>query len=397
LKKSCPIAAMLMAAAVACFSRADALHAQDQSSAPSATTPDAQIAALIADLGSPHWPAREIATVKLQRLGPPIYGVIREAYRRCNRFEVRNRIKRIAYEIHLNEKIGPVRAFLGISHYPADKTAHSDGRVLPGQTAVQFTAIVPGSAAAMAGLEPDDLLLGLNGQLSTEAEPATEFISWIGMQLPGTTCTLRVFDGGEGRVLNKSIMNGFDVRGFRHAEIKVVSTDSRLPEGAAGIELVDVARADARLGLAAGDLIVALDGKLLKADSPEAVFQDWVAAKEFVKKNETDKRQPAPRIPRFRRPGAAREGNAAGTPSVQILRGGTVRDIEITLLARPANLQGGRVWQRNTSARAVRDAEAAFDVMWQEQFHTEGLASDRHDAEAVWRLETTNPPPEPRP
>ncbi len=357
-----------------------------------ATTPDAEIASLLSQLSSPNWTAREIATVRLERLGPSIYDELRDAYRRSGDFESRHRIKRIAYEIHLNERVGPVRAFLGIQHSPADITCEVDGRVPPGATALHIRNIVPGSAAAMVGMRGGDLLLGLNGEASTLQRPATMFVSWIGEQLPGTVCTIRMFRGGEGRLLSKARLPGFDARAFQKAKVEEVrwEADARLPEGAAGLKLVDASRMDSRLELETGDVIVALDGALLSPGTAAEQLSQWAHRKKSAVNDEDadeDGVQLAPRLQIVAGNMQVMGGIATSLPSIQIMRGGEVIEFEVTLLARPANLDGGRAFQRKTTARAVREAEATFDALWSEHFQTAGRTSDRIDGESMWRLE----------
>lgn len=378
---------------VLCFTNSSAWADGPTREPQSATTPDAEIASLLSQLSSPNWSVREIATVRLERFGPSIYDELREAYRQSEDFESRHRIKRIAYEIHLNERVGPVRAFLGIQHSPADITCDGDGRVPPGATGLLIRNIVPGSAAAMVGMRGGDLLLGLNGELSTLQRPATMFVSWIGDQLPGTVCTIRVFRGGEGRVLSKARLPGFDARAFQKAKVEEVlwEADARLPDGAAGLKLVDATRMDSRLELESGDLIVALDGALLSPGTAAEQLTQWAhRIKNAAAQDDADD-EGGLNAPRLQIVAGNMQviggGIATSLPSIQIMRGGEVIEFEVTLLARPANLDGGRAFQRKTTARAVREAEATFDVIWSEQFQTVGRTSDRIDGESMWRLE----------
>lgn len=364
------------------------------SNATQSVSANEEIKGLIDSLGHEEWTAREFAAVKLERYGPAIYDVLREAYRTTDRVEVRNRLKRVVYEIHLNQNVGPVRAFLGISHYPADVTFEADPRLTPGATGLLFTDIVPGSAAALVGLRKGDVLIGLNGRRGTMAESAASFVSWIAGQIPGTSCVVTVFRGGAGRTLNRETVAGFDVRGFQRASTRLITweTDRRLPDGAVGLELTEVERADKRLDLRSGDLIVAINGRRLVPETALSDFERLIHEQALTDPDEDENdpnRQPQVQLVPLLNRGIVVNNNATNIkPSVQIVRGGEVRDFEVTLLARPSSLRGGRAFQRNTSPRAISDADDSFVQMWRETFALPGLASDRTDSDAVWRLES---------
>lgn len=344
---------------------------------PSAS-PDARMAQLIVQLGDEQWLVREKAAAELERFGEAAFGALQAEFARSERFEVRDRIKRVAYEIHMTQRFGPVRAFLGVSHSQFDATYQNEFRLPPGWTGLTFTDVIPEAAAAKAGIQRNDLLLGLNGIRGSSLQPATEFIRWIGQQVPGTVCHMTVYTGGSGRILNRTSMNGFDPRGFSRATTRVVSwqEDRRLADASVGLELTDVARADDRLDLKVGDMIVALDGQLLYGESAIGEFEKWT-------KNE----------PQPPEENDGRNLDSRVTPSIQIVRGGEVVDIDVTLTSRPWYLQGGRAFQRNMinqnrPKKEYLDAELEFEAFWNDKFRQAGVSSDRLDAEAFWRLES---------
>lgn len=356
----------------------------DGPSAP-ATTAEPGVEQLLGELSDPVWRKREIASARLERMGTSINDELRRAFVQSPEYEVRSRIKRIAHEAYLNEHIGPVRAFLGIQHDPYDYTATSDPRIAPGFTGLRLTLVVWGSAASMAGLHPGDIVIALNGEYGTFGNPATGFTRWIGEQLPGTTCTVTVFRGGSGRLLfNNNEHRGFDPRGFAKTERRLVrpEEDPRVLPGLAGIVLEDVSQADPRLSLEPGDLILGLDGESLSPDSAMSKFGEWCehAAPPPVQDGQIG-------------PGNILIGPGGRPvqtikPSIQILRGGSVVDFQVTLMARPANLNNGRGWQRgNVSEERLRDADLAFEAMWETAIGKDGPVADVADAEAIWRMD----------
>lgn len=395
--QSVSLAAFLLLSLYASIAVATQDGPSDDASISTAALPvstNEEIKGLIEELGHEDWTVREFAAVKLERYGPAIYDLLREAFRTTDRVEIRNRLKRVVYEIHLNQTVGPVRAFLGISHYPADVTFEADPRLTPGATGLLFTDIVPGSAAALVGLRKGDVLVGLNGRRGTMTESAASFVSWIAGQIPGTTCVVTIFRGGAGRTLNRESVAGFDVRAFQRTSSRLVTweTDRRLPDGAVGLELTEVERADKRLDLRAGDMIVAINGRRLVPETAQLDFERLIHEQAVSDPDEDENdpnRQPQVQLVPLLNRGIIVNNNASNIkPSVQIVRGGEVRDFEVTLLARPASLRGGRAFQRNASARAISDADDSFIQLWQDTFAMPGLASDRIDSGAVWRLES---------
>lgn len=354
------------------------------------SSPDVRIEKLIADLGGERWATREAASAELIKYGSALYDTLLQAYLKSEHYETRDRIKRIVLEIHLNETVGPVRAYLGISHAPFDAAFASDSVLVPGGSGLELSTVVPGSAAGLAGLQPGDVLIGLNGERATTEKPAMAFVKWIGEQLPGTPCRITVIMGSEGRILSLENPIGFDPRGFKRAERRLVTweEDRRLPEGAYGIELTNVERADKRLDLQNGDLIISLNGKRLEAETALSLFEIWTQWEpqfDFGRDNEQEGRRGQQGFFPNRR-----VIQKELVPAIQIVRGGKVVDLDIVLTARPSNLRDGRAWQRGMQdrRREFADAEAGFERLWADIFKRDGISSDRADAGALWRLET---------
>ncbi len=340
---------------------------------------------LIKELSSPRWRTREIAAARLEQMGSSINDALRDAFQSAAEYEVRNRIKLIAQEIYLNETIGPIKAFLGIQHRGYDSMSTGDGRIQPGMTGIQLTMVVWGSAASMAGLKAGDMIIGLNGSRGTQDNAASGFMGWIGQQTPGTTCTLTVLRGGEGRLLMNSGEAHFDPRGFSKVSVRLVTSEEepRLTPGSAGLYLEDVSRADPRLRLEAGDLVLGLDGEMLHADTAVQDFKNWADGKSKPLEEDVVQRMPA-----FQVGPGGRVVVGMPRPSIQLMRGGRILEVEVTLLGRPPNLERGRVWQRgDVSSARLREADLAFEALWDSTVGRNGPPADRRDAAALWRMD----------
>jgi len=299
-----------------------------------AANDDATLSELIDDLGSAYQDEREAATEQLMRSGASLDAPAWKAHLRANRFEVRRRVKQIMRELFLTQRLGPPPAFLGIGYvgYPSGPPVH--GRVPAGSTALLITSIVPWSAASRAGLQRRDLVVALNSFRFLPPDSPLDIPPWIKNQPLGTTCRLGVIRGGTGRVLNDDDPPGFDPRAFSKIEMEVVTADAdpRLTPGSVALRITDIARADARLALASGDLLVALDGEPLPADEPLDRLGRW-AAGDWVGQPAGGVQAPVPPGPR---PG----GRRATGPSAQILRGGEYVTLEAVLGRRPTHLAG---------------------------------------------------------
>jgi len=341
---------------------------------------EAPLAQLIEDLGSPVWETRETATLSLMQRGPEIYDTMLSAYRQSSQHEVRRRIKRVVAEIFVSELLGPAPAFLGISHARADLTWREDHRVPAGGTALLINDVFPWTAADRAGIRRGDLVISLNGRRATTDHPAGGFPLWIKDQRVGTVCRLGVLRGGRGFVLNRGLMHGFDPRGFSKLKTRVLyhADDPKVAEGFAGILIEEVGRADPRLGLNNGDLLVALDGQAIPADGALEIFSRWT-------RGEWQGQPAAKDGPPNVAPGNAQRGSPEDeVPSVQVLRKVRWLELSASLGRRPTFLQGARATPQGTQDTAVDDANAAFEAWWQAEFQRGGSAAGRLGDEEGW-------------
>ena len=325
---------------------------------------EATLSQLIEDLGSPVWRTRETATLSLMQRGPKIYDTMRAAYRQASQHEVRRRIKRVVAEVYVSQLLGPAPAFLGISHTPSDLTWQTDARVPAGGSALQINDVFPWTAADRAGVRRGDLVVSLNGKRATVDHPAGRFPAWIKAQRVGTLCRLGVLRGGSGRVLRRGSPRGFDPRGFSKLKMRVLyhADDPRIADGFAGFMIEKIGRADSRLRLKKGDLLVALDGQAISADGAVEAFSKWT-------QGERHGQPPAQEGPPQVLPGNAKNPpSGENVPSAQVLREVRWLELSATLGRRPTFLPGGRASPRGTQNSVLDDADAAFEAWWRAEF-----------------------------
>ncbi len=293
---------LTLATASVCPAQSPAAAADGGFPLSTASIDDTTLAELIGDLGSASQDQRESATERLMRSGVSLDAPAWQAYVRTNRFEVRRRIRQILRELFVAERLGPPPAFLGISYAGFPVGPPADARVPAGSIALLINDIVPCSAASRAGLRRRDLVIALNGVRSLPPDSPLEIPAWIRKQPLGTTCRFGVIRGGTGRVLHDDAPAGFDPRAFSKIPMEVVNAeaDPRLTPGSTALRISDIARADPRLALAEGDLLVALDGQPLPTDEPLDRLARW-ARGDWVGRPMVN--APAPAIGRFLRPG----------------------------------------------------------------------------------------------
>src|ERR1043166_8027366 len=133
---------------------------------------------LINELRSPVWRVRDEATSTLMEKGTEIFDPLRKEFNRTRSYETRRRIKDIAREVYLTDKLGPPMAFLGISHNAYDLRNVDEPRLEPGATALRIECVFPGTAADRAGIQPGDLLIAINGKRAMIEEPALNMTKW---------------------------------------------------------------------------------------------------------------------------------------------------------------------------------------------------------------------------
>lgn len=343
----------------------------------------AKITSLIAALSSPDSHARESATLTLMEAGPECYGPLREAFSTTRLYDVRRRIRVIALEIYLTERLGPPKAFLGISHRGLPVMENNEARVPPWATALFVTDVFKASSAQRAGLQSGDLVVALNGKPATLEKPAIEFTQWIGEQAPGTQCEVMVLRGGTGHKLVSDARMEFrpSVLGAAQVEAVTHAQDGRVPPGVGGVLLRSVRGVPVELDVQDGDLILSLDEEPLPESGADAHFRQWVEGK-WKGKGFRRATRPPQAVGRFQ------PGEEVVLQTAHVLRGGEGVDLTVALGRWPTYLSDQVQGAPRASSVGQREyIIESFGSWWTERFDPEGTFSERADLDREWRLE----------
>lgn len=317
-----------------------------------------EAARLVRHLDALDWKTRDQATFDLMNADPDLIDDLRRKSQSGVTTETALRLKRAAEELFFSKRIGDAPACLGIGHTIAIRW-DEDPRVAPGVHAIRINVVYKNTPAARAGLRPGDLIIGTNGNIAESKQACVEFAGWISSQAPGTLCEFNVLRDINGRVLPAG--PGIDRRGFRNLETRVIqgSNDVRLPHESVGLLITNARRADPRLGLEPGDLIVAIDGQSLPSDGPKQALANWADAKTPSVDPEAEMR----RDPRM--PIARRSRQMKMIPSIQILRGGRRIDLKATLGRWPLDLaEKNSLINRGARLERIVELRGEFDRWW---------------------------------
>jgi hypothetical protein len=322
------------------------------------------IDALIAKLGNADWRAREAAAEALMNVGPDAYEPLRKAFQGQGTYELRRRIREVVKDIWLTQSAGPGYAFLGVRLKPADL------RIPPGVGGQVISGALEGTGAERAGLQPDDVLLSINGKALNADNYPTGLPGWTKAQKPGTIGRIGFLRGGEAilvpsphRASDRQRLARLDLRPVSHAD------DERVPESVTALKLGPV-DPEIRYGkLREGDLILSVDAEPLQPDTAKEAFARWTEGL-GADRSTANLRTPAPRTP-------------VDGPMLQVLRGGQWMEVDVVLLRVPERLQH----EGFLKPERVR-AEPAFALWWQQTFDPDGrLAGGRAAGDdPSWRL-----------
>jgi len=121
-----------------------------------------EIPKLIAVLNDLSYAVRTEATQRLELCDQAdLVGPLAEAYRGDSDFETRLRIRKIARDVFLRQF---ETGFLGIQMRPVSGGQQNrDDRLKPKQNAILVVAVLPGTAADMAGVQSGDLITDIDG------------------------------------------------------------------------------------------------------------------------------------------------------------------------------------------------------------------------------------------
>lgn len=158
-----------------------------------------EVLSLINDLGSPEYPKREHASLRLLAIGAPAFSKMRTAYRQAEDLETRLRIEQIVRQGYLNYHVYLRNAFLGISQARVPVTHADDSRIAEGHIGVRIAGVLPGTAAQQAGLHQQDVIIAVDGVpvKAGALEPMAAFGDSIRVRRPGARITLLVLRGDQ--------------------------------------------------------------------------------------------------------------------------------------------------------------------------------------------------------
>ncbi len=174
---------------------------------PNTTVPvgqDDDIYRLIRELGSSDFVTREAADDALREIGLPAIDQLAWTWQNTDDFEIRIRIQRIAERIFFWDRVVGENGFLGIQHRAYFPNA-ADPRVEPGKAAFEIQQVIPGTAAASAGLQANDLIVSLNGLKLDEGASPQDFAELIRHRKPGALLQVELYRGNRYIEINVKI------------------------------------------------------------------------------------------------------------------------------------------------------------------------------------------------
>jgi serine protease Do len=165
-------------------------------------------------------------------------------------------------------------ARLGVAVQQIDQALAESFGLKQAEGAVVST-VVPGSAAAKAGLQPGDVILKLNGK---SIGAAGELSALVGQATPGDKAKLEVWRKGEMREVSATLgeaetqtaeasskASPSESGGLGLAVRPLTEEERQAAKVADGVLVERAAGAAARAGIQRGDIVVAADGKPVKA------------------------------------------------------------------------------------------------------------------------------------
>lgn len=174
--------------------------------------PTEEVAALIAQLGDELWTARESAAAKLRRIGVSALPALKRAYLESRDAEIPPRAERLFREIvtprMLRDSLQIALLGIELNHAPGEPL--SVGKVNDG------------GAAAKAGMQPDDVIVALNGKEIDYTQGSNSFRYPLWACGKGATVTLKILrdgremelkvklEGGDTSQLNPSALEAFE-------------------------------------------------------------------------------------------------------------------------------------------------------------------------------------------
>jgi hypothetical protein len=130
--------------------------------------PAEMVETLLEGLGDPRWIVRDEATRWLSLSTPNVYEALRQRYQQVLSREVRTRIRQVAREVFIRERMGPAEGFIGVRM--DNRIVQIPPRVVADTEAVGIRIYpVRRTAAVEAGLRDGDIIVMLDHELLASA------------------------------------------------------------------------------------------------------------------------------------------------------------------------------------------------------------------------------------
>lgn len=124
----------------------------------------AQIDQLIVDLTAPEYDKRTAAKEQLISIGASAYAKLKAAYRASDDLELRLNVEEVVKASYMSQLIFSKTGFLGMQQARTRPPTHADDpRIAEGSTGIVIGRVLPNTGAERAGLQADDVIIGLDG------------------------------------------------------------------------------------------------------------------------------------------------------------------------------------------------------------------------------------------
>jgi len=157
-------------------------------------------------LGSPDYAQRQRATQILKSKDKTAAEALKRMWAGIPDHETRLRLREVAEFLFYRDALEQLGGFLGISLQAVD---HRDVSGLQeGEAAIHVVQVLPGTAAARAGVQEGDLIVAVDGErVRVTRGDASRFISLIGARPPGTQVALTFLRQSE--LVTEDVVLGF--------------------------------------------------------------------------------------------------------------------------------------------------------------------------------------------
>ncbi|MCO6436348.1 MAG: PDZ domain-containing protein [Phycisphaerae bacterium] len=157
---------------------------------------------LIEQLASPSFDRREQASNSLRRLWREALPLLVEEYRTAGDLEVRQRIEQLVFEAYIENAFWDRYGFLGIRHAAVPFQDRPGG---PTRYAARVSEVVSGTAAEVANLQLDDLIIAFNDEPLPVLTDPQAFGECIRKFPPGTKIRITIVRRNELQVVSATL------------------------------------------------------------------------------------------------------------------------------------------------------------------------------------------------